>query len=176
MGTEKEAPMIHVLSAVVCTLSALSGQVSDTPAVKAWNNFKSLVGEWQGQASDGRKIRQRYKLIAGESVLMEESWFDAHPGELMVTMYHLDGRRLVLTHYCVAKNQPRLAATELAASGDKVLFTFLDGTNIPDRNKGHMDKAQYTFLNKDKFSNKWTWYQNGKEQWMEEFTLQRVKP
>ena len=163
------------VSAVLLS-GAPAPQASASDAKAAWEVLKASVGEWQGQASDGRKIRHRASLIAAGSALMEESWFEGHAGEMMVTMYHLDGDRLMLTHYCVAKNQPRMVATEIGDGGKRILFTFLDGTNIPTRDKGHMDKALYTFKGKDGFSSKWTWYSAGKEQWMEEFTFQRAKP
>src|SRR5688572_28163557 len=115
---------------------------SDAAKAKlAWDHLKNMAGEWEGAATDGRKIRHRVQLIAADSVIMEESWFEGHKGQMMVTMYHMDCERLILTHYCVAKNQPRMAATEISEDGKKVLFTFVDGTNIPTRDKGHMDKT-----------------------------------
>jgi hypothetical protein len=159
--------------AIIAGSAAMSRSSARTLA--AWNNLKSMAGEWAGTATDGRKIRHRVQLIAGDSVVMEESWFEGHQGQMMVTMYHMDGDRLLLTHYCVAKNQPRMQATEISEDGQRVLFTFVDGTNLPNRDKGHMDKALYVFKEKDKFSSQWTWYAAGKEQWMEEFTFSRSK-
>ena len=87
----------------------------------------------------------------------------------------MDGDRLLLTHYCVAKNQPRLMATEFSANGDTVTFTFLDGTGMKSRDVGHMDKVRMVFLDDDHFTSQWTWYQTGKEDWMEEILNERVK-
>ncbi len=144
-------------------------------AVAGFERLKTMAGEWQGQASDGRKIRHSVRLIAAGSVLMEESWFEGHAGEMMVTMYHVDGERLLLTHYCVARNQPRMSATEISSDANRILFTFVDGTNLPSRNSGHMDKALFEFAGRDSFKSRWTWYKDGKEQWMEQFTFRRVK-
>jgi hypothetical protein len=103
-----------------------------------------------------------------------ETGVDAHPGETMLTMYHMDVNHLMLTHYCMAKNQPRMRATELLKEDDGhvlvVTFTFVDGTNMPaGRDTPHMDKARYRFDDRtpDAFSSQWTFYQQGKEQWME---------
>ncbi|HKY04889.1 MAG TPA: hypothetical protein VJQ56_08365, partial [Blastocatellia bacterium] len=100
--------------------------------------------------------------------------FDAHPNETMMTMFYLDGDRLLLTHYCVARNQPRLAATSFADGGRTITFTFLDSTNLKSRNQGHMDKAIFRFIDENHITSQWTWYQDGKESWMEEIHLERL--
>jgi len=152
------------------------GTPSDAARAKAaWEHLKGMAGEWTGAATDGRKITHRVQLIAAGSVLMEESWFEGHKGEMMVTTYYMDGDKLRLTHYCVAKNAPRMEATEISEDGKKILFTFVDGANIPTRDKGHMDKALFKFPSKDAFSSQWTWYAGGKEQWMEEFNFTRAR-
>ncbi|MCH8979523.1 MAG: hypothetical protein IH945_09830 [Armatimonadetes bacterium] len=146
-----------------------------TPAELAFDRFKSMEGAWAGEASDGRKIKYKIEVIAAGSVVMVTSDFDAHPGERMVTLFRMDQARLILTHYCVAKNQPRLEATRYENDGKKVHFTFESATNLKSRNQGHMDSAIYDFVDDDTFRSKWTWYQDGKETWMESFTLRRQK-
>jgi hypothetical protein len=106
--------------------------------------------------------------------VMEESWFDAHKDEEMVTMYHLDNGKLMLTHYCIAKNQPRLLAADFGKDGNRIEFKFLDATNIKDRNQGHMDHVLVEFVGKDRMRTRWSWYAKGKESWMENFTMTRV--
>lgn len=91
-----------------------------------------------------------------------------------MTMFHLDGDRLMLTHYCVAKNQPRLLATSYSEDGNTITFTFLDGTNLPTRDRGHMDKAIFRFIDDNHVTSQWTWNENGKESWMEEIRLERL--
>jgi hypothetical protein len=143
-----------------------------TQARAAFERFKKLEGTWKGHSTKGWEESVGFKTIAGGSVVVESS-FDAHPDETMMTMVHMDGDRLMLTHYCVAKNQPRLVATSFADDGKTVTFTFLDGANIPARDRGHMDKAVFRFIDDDHVSSQWTWYQNGKEQWMEDIKLER---
>lgn len=143
-------------------------------SVKAYEQIKGLEGDWRGRSTKGWTERITYRTIAGGSCVMETS-FDAHPNEMMVTMFHPDGDRLLLTHYCVAKNQPRLVATGWEDDGRKLTFSFLDGTNLPSRDKGHMDKVVFRFVDGDRFTSRWTWYQDGKESWMEEIEHERVK-
>lgn len=139
-----------------------------------YERFKKLEGSWECKSTKGWTDRQTYRTIAGGSCVMHQS-FEAHPGEQMATMVHLDGERLMLTHYCSAKNQPRLLATEASDDGKSVTFTFLDGTNMASRDKGHMDKVVYTFSGDDAFTSRWTWCQDGKEKWLEEIEHRRVK-
>lgn len=139
-----------------------------------YEKLKALEGAWEGASTKGWKERIRYATIAGGSCVMETS-FDAHPSEMMVTMFHPDGARLLLTHYCAAKNQPRLIASDIADDLGSVTFTFMDGTNLPSRDKGHMDKVVFRFESADRFTSRWTWYQDGKESWMEEIVHTRVK-
>jgi hypothetical protein len=163
-----------IATAVFVTLLA-SQSAQLTPAQTAFEHFKQLAGDWQGASGDGTKIRHHYSVISAGSVVMEESWFDAHKDEEMVTMYHLNNGKLMLTHYCVAMNQPRLEATRFSDDCNRVEFTFLDATNIKDRNQGHMDRVVCEFIGKDQIKSHWTWFAKGKESWMEDFVLNRVR-
>ena len=141
-------------------------------AKAAFEKFKRLSGKWKGRSTKGWEETVNFKTIAKESVVVSTS-FDAHPNETMLTMYYLDGDRLMLTHYCVARNQPRLVATSFEDDGNTITFTFLDGTNLPTRDRGHMDKTVVRFIDDNHVTSRWTWYQNGKESWMEEILLER---
>lgn len=143
-----------------------------TPAQAAYARFKSLEGEWTAKSTKGWTADTRYKVIANGSTVLSTS-LDAHPNETMLTLIHMDGDRLMLTHYCVAGNQPRLVATDFADDGATITFTFLDGTNLPSRDRGHMDRVVYRFGDGDNFSSRWTWYQNGSETWLEEIVSTR---
>jgi hypothetical protein len=149
---------------------------SDASAARAtFERFKRFAGTWTGTSTKGWTETMEIKVIAGGSAVVEMS-DAAHFGEAMATMFHMDGDRLLLTHYCIAKNQPRLAATSFEDGGKTVTFTFLDGTGLASRNTGHMDKVVYHFVDDDHASSQWTWYQDGKEQWMEDVTATRQKP
>lgn len=157
-------------------LSALcAGQTAAPGAARAaFDKFRAMEGTWRGESTKGWTEDITFKMIAGGSAVMETS-FDAHPNETMVTMIFLDGDRLDLTHYCVSKTQPHLRATGFGEDGRAVTFTFVDGGNLPTRDKGHMDKAVFRFEDADHVTARWTWYQNGRESWMEEIRLARRK-
>ncbi|MBC8064870.1 MAG: hypothetical protein H7Y17_08575 [Chlorobia bacterium] len=166
---------MNAIGLVIGTLLIASPGGPKDDAQAGFEKFEAMVGEWEGANQNGLKIRHKYTLIGNGSVVMEESWFDAHKGDMMVTMYSLHEGKLILTHYCVAKNQPRLVASKIQDKGAKLEFTFMDATGIPNREVGHMDRATYEFISPDRYKTRWTWYQKGKEQWMEEFDLKRIK-
>jgi hypothetical protein len=139
-----------------------------------FERMKKLEGDWRGKSTKGWEDQSTVKVIAKGSAILFTS-FDAHPNETMLTLVHWDLDRVLLTHYCVAGNQPRLEATSIEDDGRKVTFTFVDATNLPSRNKGHMDKLVMRFIDDSHYTSQWTWYQDGKESWMEEIHRERVK-
>lgn len=143
-------------------------------AAAAFERLKGLAGRWEGRSTKGWTDTSEVRVIAKGSVV-EQRAFDAHPGEEMRTLFSMDGDRLILTHYCVARRHPRLVASEIADSGRTITFTFLDGLNLPTRNLGHMDKLVMRIQDDGRYSSQWTWYQDGRESWMEEIHNARVR-
>lgn len=160
------------------------GEVSEVPlrlverndAQLAFERIRALEGVWEGRSTAGWHAECEYQVIAGGSVVAERTNFEAHPGDTMMTLFHMDDGRLLLTHYCVAGNQPRLVATDFRSEGTEVDFEFLDGTNLPTRDHGHMDSVKFRFPDRDRLHSRWSWYQDGAEGWMEEIELRRAMP
>ncbi len=141
-------------------------------AARVFEKFRALEGRWIGSSTKGWTEESAYRTIAGGSVVMSTS-FDAHPNETMATFLHLDGERLLLTHYCVARNQPRLVLTRASDDGSEATFEFLDATGMASRDVGHMDQVVYKFDSDGTFTSQWTWYQDGEQSWMEEIRMTR---
>src|SRR5688500_6069493 len=153
---------ILILAIVLMASMLMAAEPSEKAQQAAFEKFKALEGQWKGKSTRGWAESMSYRTIAGGSVVMSMS-FEAHPGETMATMFHPDQGRLMLTHYCVAKNEPRLVASDISDDGNTITFTWLDGTGLKSRDQGHMDKAVYRFLDANRFEAQWTWYQNGQE-------------
>jgi hypothetical protein len=181
---------VPILMAVTLPIAAGAARAGDgpkpataeaaSPAAKEFEKLKSLAGDWEGTSErngrpdGGRTERLTFQVIAGGSCVMETSRDGAHPDQTMATMFHLDGGALLLTHYCIARNQPRLEATTIAPDLSEIVFTFRDATNLPSRDRGHMDKVVIRFVDQNRFTSRWTWYQEGKEQWFEETVFVRA--
>lgn len=136
-------------------------------AAAGFATLKGLAGQWEGKAEGqtGQTQTITWKLISAGSVMMEEL-----PHESMVTMYHMDGNRLLMTHYCAAHNQPRMTA-EVSADGKTIAFDFLDGTNL-SKTGGYMRSMVLTVKDQNHITEKWTFLQDGKEK-AEVFELTR---
>jgi hypothetical protein len=149
-----------VVSAIAVAEDVAKGQTSAASAM--FERLKSLQGEWQAKSPDMGTVRASYRLVAGGSALEEHFTGDKIPGGEMVTVYHLDGNRLLLTHYCAAQNQPRLVAKRVDPAKGEVDFTFLDATNLASPKAGHMHNARIQLVDADHFSSQWEFFENGK--------------
>lgn len=159
---------------LILTLLVASPLAAITPeeSKALFEKLKTMDGDWSNKSTKGWEEVEHVQVIAGGSAIMATS-FDAHPNEHMATMIHLDGDRLLLTHYCMAKNQPRLVATSY--DGKSATFEFLDGTGMKSRDVGHMDKVVMKFIDDDHYTSQWTWYAKGAERWLEEIEHRRVR-
>ena len=63
----------------------------------------------------------------------------------MVSVYHLDGDDLRLTHYCAVGNQPRLKLDRASSTPDKLIFVFDGGTNLDPAKDMHIHGMIMTF-------------------------------
>jgi len=138
---------------------------------EAFARLKTLVGEWEGDTGMG-KAHLSYELIAGGTALVEKETAANMPA--MLTVYHLDGDRLILTHYCMVGNQPRMRARAFDAESGVLQFEFLDATNLP-AGGGHMHSAKIRFVDNDHLATEWAFYENGAQKFTEGAEYTRVR-
>ena len=153
---------IAVLSLLMLIVASASA-AEKTPASTAFEKMKAMAGKYQGKTET-----MTLSVVSQGSALMQA---DEH--ESMITMYHLDRDRLMMTHYCAARNQPRMAG-ELRPDGS-IEFKFLDATNLPDPKAGHMHRMILTFKDADHFSQEWFFMNEGTEGKGEVFNYTRKK-
>ena len=92
----------------------------------------------------------------------------------MITMYHLDGEDLILTHYCALRNQPRMKAKP-SSSTTTIIFNYVDGTNMASKDAPHMHSVSFEFANDDRVETTWSMHAGGVEQSQAKFNMHRVK-
>ncbi len=142
-----------------------------------FDKFKQLEGEWVGKEVGGAKdihgdVSIKYKLTAGGSAVVETIM----PGSEheMVTVIHPDGKDIVLTHYCMLGNQPRMKAAG-NGEGNAVAFKFESATNMKSDKDMHMHDVTYTFVDKDTIKTEWTHFKDGAATGKAVFELKRKK-
>ena len=152
-------------------LATSTGVLAQSNAQKTLDRFKSMVGAWQGKSPSGGTSEVTYHLAAGGTAVMA----DMHMAdEDMVSMYYVDGDQLLMTHFCPSNNQPRMKAV-ISPDLNTVTFDFLDATNLPGPQTGHMHRAVFLFsADSTHYSEEWTWKQEGKDHKMY-FEMERKK-
>lgn len=164
MKTLRYAVAIAVVLCAACALAQSNAQ-------KTFDRMKTLAGEWEGKNNQGQTLRVSFRETAGGSALLSE--IHGQGPENMISMIHLDGDRLLMTHYCGAGNQPRMTAT-IAPDGKSVMFDFIDATNLASADAGHMNHVVFAMPDADHHTEEWTFLDHGKEM-KELFTLQRAR-
>lgn len=164
----KRGKMVVLLVAVLC-LVATPG-MAQSKAQTSFDRLKTLVGEWEGSLA-GATSKVSYRLISNGSVL-EETMKNGEE-DTMITIYHLDGDRLMVTHYCGAGNQPRMVTMPDPNKPNVFAFKFLDATNLSSTQEGHMRDLVLTIVDKDHITQQWTWHTQAKEEKMELFKFTR---
>lgn len=140
---------------------------AQTDAQKAFDKLKTLTGTWEGAAPDGTPARITYRVASGGSALLAEI-----DEASMITVFHLDGDRLIMTHYCGAGNQPRMVG-KLSPDGKSIAFDFLDVTNLSSPEAGHMHHAVFTMADANNHSESWTYRAKGQDE-THRFDVHRV--
>ncbi len=172
-------PLLALLIAVLVVVASHSAFAGDAPAAPSaqstFDRLKALEGTWVGTAGFGEEkspTTVTYKLTGAGSVVMETLFGGTN--EEMVTMYHVDRDRLMLTHYCAGQNQPRMRAIP-TADPNTIRFVYLDATNLASARDAHMHAAAITFINTDHIQSAWTAYADGKPAHEARFDLTRSK-
>jgi hypothetical protein len=152
-------------------LLAATAALSQTAAQKSFDQLKTLTGSWEGKNVQGKPVRVSFRDTAGGSALMSE--IQGHGQENMISMIHLDGaNRLMMTHYCGAGNQPRMAATT-SSDSKTITFDFFDGTNIATPEAGHMQRVVFTIIDPNHHTEDWTFAAGQGKEMKEFFDLKR---
>jgi hypothetical protein len=135
-----------------------------------FDKIKSLAGNWEGKSAGGNPVHINYKLVSGGTAVMESIMESAEAQ--MVTLYYLDGDRLMMTHYCMANNQPRMRADASSSNPSAIKFSFVDITNLASPDAGHMYAHSIEWKDSNHVTQHWTWREAGKDK-VETFEMLR---
>ena len=119
---------------LICLLALASVALAQEPqkaaaapseARKALEKMKTLAGSWQGTIM---KIPITFTIRAassGTAILHEGNTPGGGPPNHEITMFYLDGDRLLATHYCDAGNRAHWEG-KMSPDGKTIEFSFLD--------------------------------------------------
>jgi hypothetical protein len=143
---------LRVLLPVVALMLVSTVTFAQSDAQKSFDQLKVLAGTWEGTL-EGQSVQVSLRVTSMGNALLHEMKVTGRPDD-PITMFHLDGDRLVLTHYCDAGNQPHMVAT-ISPDGKTITFDFLQATNLRSSQMGHMQRAVFTFIDADHHTEKW---------------------
>src|SRR5262245_17904198 len=128
----------------------------------ALERLKKLAGEWVAVDDKGKPtdtVVSVFKVTASGSAVTETIF----PGQAyeMVSVYHRDGKDLVMTHYCALGNQPRLKLDPKGQEGE-FKFLFAGGTNIDPAKDMHMHEGTIAVVDDNTIKWSWVGYTDGK--------------
>ena len=125
----------------------------------AFDELKTLVGEWEGMNSGG-PVKATYTLVSGGTALMERLQSANEPE--MITMYSADGNYIVATHYCSSGNQPQMKSEAMIAKPQKYSFSLVRITGMKTQDEGHMVGLVLTLVDRDHLTQEWKYQDKGK--------------
>lgn len=162
---------------ILLSLSAVA--LADTKEASPFARMKSLAGTWEGvittvpeePAISGKTMTVTMRVTSMGNTLMHEMTTPSRPDD-PITMFYLDGDRLLLTHYCDAGNRPRMVG-KVSPDGKRMEFDFLDvegGTKY-----GHMHGAKFGFIDENHHTEEWVFMLPGDKVVHAHVDLKRVK-
>ena len=142
---------------IVAVALATACAVAQSDTQKAFTTIKSMPGTWEGTSQEG-PVQVTFKVVGGGTSVVSEILGK----EDMVSMFHMDGERLLLTHYCSVGNQPRMAAS-VSPDGKTFTFTYVDATNLSAADAGHMQQMILTVIDPNHHTEEWVFADHGHE-------------
>lgn len=116
----------HQIS-IAQTTAPPNNAATPSDAQKVFDQMKSLAGNWQGTIM-GISINVTIRLASsGTAILQEATTGGGRPPDHEITMFYIEGDRLLATHYCDGNNRARFEG-KLSPDGKTSEFTFLDVT------------------------------------------------
>ena len=156
------AALLALAATLICAPAA-SAQDAATRA--AFERLKSLVGTWDATEQGNPKFAEVvvYSLTGRGTTLIEDMKVPASPMGHMLTAYHLDSGKLVLTHFCGAGNQPRMRLKTINDSGRRLSFEMYDITNLAEPKAYHSTRVDVQVQSDDKVDLTYSGVWEGKE-------------
>ena len=141
---------------LICLLASATVFTQDNPpksasaqsdAKKAFEKLKTLTGSWQGTVM-GMSVNVTIRLASSGTAILHEATGDGkRPPNHEITMFYVDGDRLLATHFCDGGNRVRWEG-KMSPDGKRIEFSFLD---VAGGTRGGLAKDMvFTMIDADK--------------------------
>ncbi|HEX8144587.1 MAG TPA: hypothetical protein VF553_18610 [Pyrinomonadaceae bacterium] len=118
-------PMVRAQSNAQMPVTKPTSPAPQSDAKKAFEKMKTLAGSWQGTIM-GISIDFTIRAASsGTAILHEGNTGGGRPPNHEITMFYVDGDRLLATHYCDAGNRARWEG-KMSPDGKTIEFSFID--------------------------------------------------
>ena len=157
-------PLACVALLASCSSQPARHAASPERDAEMFARIAALEGEWEPAADDAVMPYTAVFVVSSGGSVVREIMFPGEPHE-MTNLYHMDGRDLVLTHYCAVGNQPRMIAREArqTAEGTVYEFDFDSVSNLRPEHDHYMGTMTLTLLHDGTIRQDWRSYdRNGK--------------
>ena len=136
-------------------------QLPASPTNAGLEKLKKLAGTWVAADADGKptdQVLSVIKVTAGGSAV-QETLFPGQPHE-MLSVYTANGPDLIMTHYCVLGNQPRMKA-DPNSPPNQIVWRFAGGSNLNPAKDKHMHEGTLTIVGDDRIEFSGVAWENG---------------
>jgi len=135
----------HIVVLAQDTPPKTAGVQSD--AKNAYEKLKTLTGSWQGMVM-GMSVNVTIRLASSGTAILHEATGDGkRPPNHEITMFYVEGDRLLATHFCDGGNRVRWEG-KMSPDGKTIEFSFLD---VAGGTRGGLAKNMvFTILDADK--------------------------
>jgi hypothetical protein len=98
---------------------------AQSDAKKAFEKLKTMSGSWLGMVM-GMSVNVTIRLASSGTAILHEATADGkRPPNHEITMFYVDGDRLLATHFCDGGNRVRWQG-KMSPDGNRIEFSFLD--------------------------------------------------
>lgn|ERR1700689_960591 len=156
--------MLPVVLMALCTVTFAQSDVQ-----KSFDKLKTLAGSWEG-SFEGAPVQVSLRVTSMGNAILHET--KGGGPEDTITVFYVDGDRLLLTHYCHAGNRPRMVGT-ISPDGKTINFNFLDVSG--NTQQGEMQSAAFNLIDADHHTETWNFTMADGKQMAGSLDLKRTK-
>jgi len=149
--TIKILPALLICLVITCGTSVAqttsNNTIAPSDAQKVFDQMKAMAGTWQGTIMN-IPINVTIRLASSGTAILHEATTDGgRPPNHEITMFYVEGDRLIATHYCDAGNRARFEG-KISPDGKTSEFDFLD---VVGNTKGGLVKRMaFTIVDENK--------------------------